>query len=227
MFFLILLVSLAKATDLNLDFTSEQTFKCFPQKANILFLIDSSQSSDANNFADLVNRVIPFIIDEFDETLSKFSLSVIIYAKKLTEIMPLHETFDVNLVKAKLAILQQTNQVPNHALALKKSVAVFSDFLDIPNLCLWFTDGNFMQDFKEAISKADKLKSSCHIFIFNISTNNNNIMLMRLASAPNFVFDLSKLDEFLKRTRKIFRSACQRSIQQRLQIKAKTSVQEL
>lgn len=215
----------ANAIDLNLDFTNEQTFKCFPQKANVLFLIDTSQSSGANNFADLINRVIPFILDELDETLSKFSLSVLIYAKKLTEIMPLHETFDVDLIKAKIAILQQTNQIPNHALALKKSAAVFADLLDIPNLCLWFTDGNFMQDFKESINQADKLKSVCHIFIFNISTNNNNMMLMRLASAPNFLFDLSTLDEFLMRTRKIFRLACQRSIQQRL--KAKASFQDL
>lgn len=205
-----------QASDISFEANLNSKMNCFPKSANVLFLIDSSMSSGANNFADLTNRVIPFILDELDESLSIFSLSVISYAQQLTEIMPLHETFDIDLVKAKLTILQQSDQMPNHILALKKSSAVFTGLNDVPNLCLWFSDGDFIQDFKETIGQADRLKSFCQIFVINIGNNNNNMKLMRLASAPNFVFDSTKLEEFLKRIRKIFLLACQQSIIRKL-----------
>ncbi|RNA15211.1 hypothetical protein BpHYR1_010925 [Brachionus plicatilis] len=216
-FNLIILASFTKATDFTLDANAH--VRCFPQSANVLFLIDSSTSSGANNFVDLINRVIPFILDEFNESLSKFLLSVVSYTQKLTEIMPLHESFDIDLVKAKITILQQDNQIPNHILALKKSATVFTDLVDVPNFCLWFTDGDFIENFKETINQADRLKSFCQIFIINIGSNNNNMKLMRLASAPNFVFDSSKLDEFLQKTRRIFISACQQSIHRKFSTK--------
>ncbi|RNA15210.1 hypothetical protein BpHYR1_010924 [Brachionus plicatilis] len=192
-----------KALDIDL------AIDCSPKSANVLFLIDASPKVNSNTFTDLLFRIIPTIIQTFNEHLSKFFLSILRYTDRVIEIIPLQKIDNPNLITSKLISIEKETKTSNAIRALDKSAQIFQATKNNVNLCIWFTDGLFDdRSFPSLVKKADNLKNSCQMLLFNFGPNGDVIKLRRLASANNFVYKTQDIDAFLNKSIEIFNFGC-------------------
>ena len=182
---------------------------CFPKSANVLFLIDASPKVNSITFTDLLFRIIPNIIETFNSNLSTFFLSILRYTDKVIEIIPMQKIDNPDLITSKLISIEKETKTSNAVRVLEKSSQIFQEAKKGVNLCIWFTDGLFDdRSFSNLIKKADNLKNSCHILLFNIGLNGDLIKLRRLASENNYVFKTDDINIFFNKTLEIFNTGC-------------------
>lgn len=205
LFFLFLAkVSLEQKTvDINL------AIDCSPKSANVLLLIDTSPKVNSDTFTDLLFRIIPTIIKTFNSQLSKFFLSILRYTDRVIEIIPMQKIDNPNLITSKLVSIEKETKTSNAIRALDKSSQIFDGLIKNTNLCIWFTDGLFDdRSFSNLAKKADTLKKSCQILLFNFGSNSDTIKLKRLASASSHVFKIEEVDRLLNKSVEIFNVGC-------------------
>lgn len=183
--------------------------ECFPKSANVLFLIDASPKVNSITFTDLLFRTIPNIIETFNSNLSTFFLSILRYTDRVIEIIPMQKIDNPHLITSKLISIEKETKTSNAIRALEKSSQIFQDSKKGVNICIWFTDGFFDDmSFSNLIKKANNLKNSCQILLFNIGSNGDLIKLRRLASASNYVFNIEDINIFFNQSLEIFNIGC-------------------
>uniref|UniRef100_UPI00398E99DF collagen alpha-6(VI) chain-like n=1 Tax=Pristiophorus japonicus TaxID=55135 RepID=UPI00398E99DF len=185
--------------------------ECDLQEADIVFLIDGSESIDAEDF-DRVKSFIRNMVDVFTVAPSNIQFGLAQFSSIFQKVFDLNDFSEKKPLMAKIEEMAQLNQGTEIGLALTETVGLFSreaggrKAFGVPQFLLMITDGKSKES---VVAPAERLRDE-DISILTVGIGEVDVkQLLQISGSPNRVYSVANFQDLGKIKKRIVRSLCQ------------------